>query len=169
LQNTSWGPILALQLKKHFMKKTITLLAFVACGALTMFSCKKSDNNNNSNGSVSATINNVAFSGSKCIAVVDATDSTLSITGGSADGIGFAIPTIDLGVFNYKGIGTYAIDGVIGLASVDSTGYDTSFNTKAVYGTISITATSPHVTGTFSFTTLDSTKVNSGTFTAIPQ
>ena len=150
------------------MKKTITLLAFVSCGMITMFSCKKSDNPSTpATGSMTATINGAAYNGTKCVLELD--DSSLSITGGTADGLFIDAPLVFLGVTNYAGVGTYTIDGVKNIASIDSTGSDSTFTKDAVYGTVNITATTPHITGTFSFTTRDSTKVANGNFTSITE
>lgn len=154
------------------MKKTITLMAIAACGMITMFSCKKNDNSGTvATGSMTATINGVSFSGSRCVATVE-NDSGLAITGGPVDGIGIGYPMVFISTGHYHGVGTYtSITLDDNAASIDSTSADdTSFNMgkHSVYSTLIITATTPNITGTFSFTTEDSTKVTNGSFTAIP-
>lgn len=154
------------------MKKTIALMAFAALSTLTMFSCKKKDNNNtSSNGSMTATINNTSFSASRCTSAV--ADTILNITGANYSGTTVEYPIVTLTVYNYHGVGTYTLDqstfsGVTGTANIDSSSSTTTAiaNTLSTYGTINITSTSPNITGTFSFTTEDSTKVTNGSFTA---
>lgn len=154
------------------MRKTITLLAIAACGVVTMFSCKKKDNSGTAaTGSMTATINGASFSGNKCVATIE-NDSMLAITGGPADGIGFGYPMLVVTSSHYHGVGTYTSTsfydqaGIIDSAAANDSTVDMS--KYSVTATLNITATTPNITGTFSFTTLDSTKVTNGSFTAIP-
>jgi hypothetical protein len=155
------------------MKKTIALMAFAALGTLTMYSCKKKDNNNSSStGSITATVNGASFSGARCTATI--ADSILNISGENYSGSTIVYPVMSLTIYNYNGIGTYPLDQAIslstpsGTATVDSSSSSitATSNTTSVYGTITITATTPNIKGTFSFTTEDSTKVTNGSFTA---
>lgn len=145
-------------------------MAFAALGIITMFSCKKNDSpSTTATGSMTATINGASFSGNKCIADVE--DTILNITGGTADGIGFDYPFIGIGVTGYHGVGTYTSTTIYNqmckyyASSTD----DTSLNHVSVHAVVNITATTPDVTGTFSFTTLDSTQITNGSFTAVIQ
>jgi hypothetical protein len=146
------------------MKKNVTLLSIALLGMVAFFSCKKSDNNNN-NHAMTATINSAAFKSPLCYAAIS--DSVMTITA-SSNSSTLAFPNISLVISNFSGAGTYTIGSINGgtfttSAVIDST--DTS-GIQSIYGTISITATSPNVVGTFSFTCSDSTKVTSGAFNA---
>ena len=150
------------------MRKNITLLAIAILGMVAFFSCKKSDNNNanniNVNGSMTATIGTTAFKAPYCDATVY--DTLFTVTGSTSD-TGITYPYIILSVTDYKGIGTYTIPGGSDRnGNVATVYYTDSTGAQSVYGTVSITAITPNIVGTFSFTCSDSTKVTNGTFSA---
>ena len=111
--------------------------------------------------SVTATVAGVlAFSASGSNVTAGTTNGTLNISAATATNskIMFSIPA------NGDTIGTLAVN-YIGLPAGAS--YDSLASTSALLastGTITFTAVSPYLEGTFSFTCTDSTKITSGAF-----
>lgn len=171
-------------LRQTLLMRTIAIaVAFlVLIGGGVLSACHKS----NSPGSyMSAEVNGVSFSRSNCVYIWDSgTFKSLSVFGADYNpgstvvGINtFLYPEIKLSILDFTGVGIYAVTdtfkGTTGgnpfptkpvASAVYATG-DTTF-AAGIYGTITITATSPKIVGTFSFTTADSMKVINGKFTA---
>lgn len=135
------------------MKKNILLLACAALLVITTERCKKSDTNSNSTGgdpslyTMTATINGVSYKGIGCTAVINGTE--LSISEESTK------PYMFLTINGYTGANTYPIgtptvdDPVPNKAVFDSTAL--SSPAPAYTGSITITSTSPTISGTFNF------------------
>jgi len=143
------------------MKKLFSIAAIVMIGALAFTSCKKSDNSS-SNGSLKATAGSTSVNSNYCIATYS--DSILSVFGANVSSSN-PFPYVSLSLLSWNGTaGTYAIDGfAVGADYIP--GLTTTV--PAVYGTITIsTVASTQISGTFSFTCSDSTKVTNGSFTA---
>lgn len=136
------------------MKQKVVLIT-IALAGMTLFSgCKKTGS---TSGTIKATINGVDFSTNHCIVH---SGSHLAVDGGSYRS---TPPSayIMLDIYHYTGVGTYNItDSTVG-AAVDSSA---TVIPIAIYGTVVVTATSPNIVGTFSFTCADSTKVTNGSF-----
>lgn len=148
------------------MKKAVFLAVLIA--ACFFGSCSKKDSHSNPINTypvdpvdyvMNDTINGVMFNSVHCIASIS--NNVLSISAeNSLTDTGFVI--MEMNIPGYSGIGTYTISPSSGItANIDSAVGGMIF---ALYGTISVTATSPLITGTFSFTCKDSTKVTSGHF-----
>ena len=139
---------------------SILILAFYAA-------CKKS---NGSGSFISATINGASFNRFNCVYINDTgTFKSLEIFGANYNPSGtwgvntFTYPMIKFSILDFTGPGSYSItdtfQGTTGGNPFPSNpvamgNYWVSATkvSTAVYGTITITATSPEVTGTFSFT-----------------
>ena len=147
------------------MKKLLTYGAIAVYGLAVMTGCKKSDSSSSSASyTMSATIGGHAFSGAKCIAGING--AQLAIVGG-LDGTAATFPNITINVQSYTGLGTYPIQifstTYFNTATLDSTLTQAA---PAAYGSVIVTGTSP-ITGTFSFTCTDSTKVTNGSFSCL--
>ena len=143
------------------MKKIIYSTAIAIMGLATITGCtKKSDSTPTY--SMKATINGVAFNGTGCYA--GSGSGSLLISGGiGASSTTLSYPYIVLSVnTGYTGVGTYVFNSIANIAQVDSAAGSGAIGS---YGTITITNTNP-LTGTFSFTCSDSTKVTGGSFVA---
>lgn len=128
------------------------------------YSCSKKKNDSNTiPTSLTATINGTAFNGTTCIdSFFASTSGILSIGGGSGydKDTGFAYPYIVMDITDYSGgMGAFYFYNGSGGGGGIVTGSYTSGAKSALYGTITITARTPYLTGTFNFTCLDSTKV----------
>jgi hypothetical protein len=138
----------------------IFLLAFNAC---------KKNSNSSASYSMQGYVNGASFNGTNALTMATS-DSSLTIYGGFFTGVAISPPYIFLNICPYRGMGTYVIPtppwGSVtqNYASIDSTDYF-AFRQVSAYGTIIITAVSPSIVGSFSFTAIDSAKVY-GTFTA---
>jgi hypothetical protein len=144
------------------MKKFLSLSAVALMGMALISSCSKSSSSTSSSYSMKATVNGAAFNGTNCIATISGT--TLALNGGSYTTATPTYPYFTIGIENYSGVGTYALNGsTSNIAGIDSSA---SSVLASAYGTVTITSVSPNIVGTFSFTLSDSTKVTSGTFTA---
>ena len=145
------------------MKKSI-LLVLTALGVVSLTDCKK--DNSTPNYSMQAIINGRSFNASYCYA--DSLGNAMIISGYNPSKTQplteLTIPNIQLGLANYKGIGTYTITSYDGTSFgfVDSTGLDNY--PYCVYGSVTVTAITPAIIGSFNFTTNDSTRVTNGTF-----
>ena len=145
------------------MKKLFSIAAIVMIGALAFTSCKKSDNSS-SNGTLTATAGTTSINSSYCAASLLGTNlgiGSVNLSSGT-----LAYPYITLQIGNFTTAGTYTMDGV-----TTGAGYIVGSNASdiktAAYGTIVVTSvSSTQVSGTFSFTCTDSTKVTNGSFTA---
>lgn len=136
-------------------------------------SCKKTGNPASY---MRAMVNGASFSRNNCVAAIDSAPVSLSIFGANynpnAAPTLYATPLIHLGVFNFKGVGVYPVTDTLTASSTISAGwanFESSYTVPlsvAVYGVVTITSTTPDITGTFSFTCGDSTKVTNGTFSA---
>jgi len=141
----------------EMMKKYIALFVLALCLALFQ-GCSKDS------GTVSYTmraiINGVAYTSSGITA--QQTNSLLIITGKASAGSGY--PNMELYISNYTGVGTYSLvsPNYQNFADIDSSAF--SNRPASVSGSIVITAASPDIIGTFSFTMDDATKVTKGTF-----
>ena len=145
------------------MKKLLTVLAIAAIGSASLFSCKKSDSTSTTY-SMKATINGVAFNGSSCYG--STSSGALGLSGGTGtSSASMTFPFITFTISSYTGVGTYTLGTTgttVNVATLDSTAVTAPV---ALYGSLVVTGTNP-LTGTFSFTCADSTKVTGGTFTA---
>ena len=115
---------------------------------------------------MTATLGSTSFNGNNCVFGISG--GALSIWGFTGSGVTPVLPYIELSILNYTAgaTGTYTISdtSVNVIAAIDSAG---AGGAAAAYGTITITSASASaVSGTFSFTTDDSTKVSNGKFTA---
>jgi hypothetical protein len=147
-------------MKNTMMSAVISVLAIAAISG-----CSKSSSSGSST-SMKTSLNGVAFSGSDCIDSV--TDSTLFIYGTNFT-TSITYPFIEIIITKYTGTGTYTLGtwgsfggGPSTMAVIDSSA---SNAVASLYGTVTITSVSPNLTGTFSFTCTDSTKVTGGSFT----
>jgi len=137
-------------------------------GLCVIYSCKKKKGSSIAY-NMKGTINNAEFSGTNAIALAGP-DSILSIYGGYFEGSALNPPYIFIHLYPYRGIGVYNFAAspfgltTVSYAAIDSTTFY-SPNTVSVSGSVTITGTSPAITGTFAFTALDSTKA-SGSFVA---
>ena len=149
--------------KKHnFMKKLLTLSAIALMGMAVISGCSKSSSSSPSY-TMTATIAGKSFNGTNCIASV--AGGQLVVDGGAFTTATATYPYIALSVANYTGTVTYSFCGT----TLNVAGIDSSASSLPVsqYGTITVTAASSTViSGTFSFTCSDSTKVTGGTFSA---
>jgi hypothetical protein len=141
------------------MKKTLTIAAMAVLGLAAFTGCSKSSSSPSN--TMTATINGASYSGT-CTAAIN--NGNLEIASGTG-GTSLIYPSLVIGTSNYTGTGTYTqsssntlvfgIDSSSSLVLVSST------------GTITITsASSTSISGTFSYTCTDSTKVTNGSFTA---
>jgi len=103
-----------------------------------------------------ARINDSVFTGNNCYA---ATNDSGKLSIATTTRLPYIFLTVNKG---YAGVGTYTFDGVINFSQIDSV---SGWGYISAYGTLSITSTNP-LTGTFSFTCQDSTKVTEGSFVA---
>jgi len=144
-------------MKKIFTGTAIALIGFAAFSGCIKISAA------NPSSSMKATINGAAFNATNCIATTPG--GTLTVNG-SNNSTGTSYANINIGIFNYTGVGTYAIPGASGVnfITIDSSG--TLVGASSAYGAVTITSVSSTIIGTFSFTALDSDKVTGGTFTA---
>ncbi len=140
------------------MKKILFYAAIAATTLATFTGCTKKSDSSPSY-TMKATVGSTAFSSSSCIA--GQTGTLLTVVGGIQNGATYNFPYITLSMVNYNGAGTYNIDLLNNSASYAASLTDTK---PAVRGSIVITAISP-ITGSFSFTLSDSTKVAGGSFT----
>ena len=144
------------------------LIALGMISILACYSCKKSSNSSTSY-SMKGSVNDAPFMGTNAVGI-SGPDSILTIYGGFFTGSAINPPYVFINLCPYRGVGTYMIPtppwGSVtrNYASIDSTDYY-SINHVSAYGTIIITAVSPAIVGSFSFTTVDSARVY-GTFTA---
>jgi hypothetical protein len=116
---------------------------------------------------MSAKINGTSWSRDSCLYHIDLIDTT------SVDIVGWAgypktrpdyFPQVYIWISHYKGVGSYSSASINGTLSGEVWLSDT--NKEGIRGgTVTITATSPKMTGTFSITT-DSLSITDGTFTA---
>lgn len=160
--------------------KKLVITTLLATTLFAGFSACHKDSGSGS--SITATINGASFSKGNCVIMVDTgTFKSLQVWGAyynpsGGNGVNtFAVPFIQFNIIDYTGPGTYAITDTfsgnpypsapIAEAGIDSSNVVVDTGTAAVYGTITITATSTELSGTFSFTTKDSTKVTNGKFT----
>ena len=140
------------------------MLVFIAGLSITS-GCKKSSSTSYT---MHAVINGKLFSGTRCFAT--ANNTAVNIYGDLSTNASSTTPTFPyllLSISNFSGTGTYYIGttGVTGAgATIDSS---SSHNVIGYAGTIVIGSTSPNITGSFTFTTLDSTNVINGSFTAL--
>ena len=150
------------------MNKLLLSIA-VCCIALSVFSAcnkvadaiNKTKSLTDSTGIMTATVGGVAF---KSIYVkATKTGSMLSIYGSTTFSGG---PTIDLTINQYAtAVMTTSFNIGDSTGINGSAGYlNTGTSENAAHGTISITSVSPILSGTFSFTDIDSTKITGGTF-----
>jgi hypothetical protein len=139
------------------MKKIYSLLVFILPSVIFL-ACSKNNGSTtgvNSANSMTASVSGKSFSTNDVTIGGDYT--YLSIWGSLANSY------IAVYIDQYKGAGTYPI----GTQWYVPTQYSVNGQAKyAVHGTVTITATTPKIVGTFSFTCDDSTKVASGTFNA---
>ncbi|MDR3678528.1 MAG: hypothetical protein P4L41_01090 [Flavipsychrobacter sp.] len=137
--------------------KNILVLIAIAFSFPLMFGCKKSQPSY----SVSATINAVNYSLPNCYALFSG--GTLDISGVPNFTKQVAYPCIALRIINWNGSpGAFTFDGTTCLGSCLLTD---SLDELALYGTITITAASSNsISGTFSFSSWDQTKVTNGKF-----
>ena len=136
-----------------------TLITLVAVLCLVLCDgCKKSKSTSASY-NLKGSINGVAFNGTSAVALAGA-DSILNIFGGLFTGTAITPPYIFMNLCPYRGVGTYRIFmpptgfTTVNYAAVNSTSYYAPA-TVSLYGSITITAASPAITGSFSFTALD--------------
>jgi hypothetical protein len=147
-------------LRKHLL----LLSALVLCTIGLFTACKKSSSSPSS--SFSATMNGTTISG---VSQFNLSDTLFALIGAkSLSGTSPSYPYFSFNINNFKGKGTYNLDSTLNVSlAVDST---TTNIIYGVYGSVVITASSSSsVSGTFSFTCADSTKITSGAFTATVQ
>jgi hypothetical protein len=119
--------------------------------------CKKSSSAPASTNFMKAKINGQDFNGKSVGSSISGT--RLTLTGSMSASLGYPQIVLSAGVYN--GTGMYDLGLTANYGSLDS-----SFTTSSqiFYGNFTVTATDPNITGTFSFTCFDSTKVTEGTF-----
>ncbi len=140
--------------------KSILKLAFAGILAVaSLNSCSKKSSTTSSR-HMDATVNGGGFHVVNCTATQNGTQ--LQITGLQPNVAVDGMPNISMNIVNYTGAGTYTIAS--GGTSANYLGSMVS-SSIAVSGTINITAVNP-ITGTFSFTCNDGTKVTNGNFVA---
>jgi hypothetical protein len=149
-----------IQFKNTGPMKNHAIFLFLAVACTCISGCKKSGSANNTPAYfVKATINGQPFNATSAMSAMSGTRITLS--GGVAAGATPGYPTIVLSAGNYTGAGTYDLGITANYGSLDSSFTSTN---QVLYGTFTVTAVSPNITGSFSFTCFDSTKVTDGTF-----
>jgi hypothetical protein len=151
------------------MKQILNLVTVIAVIGLAAFSgCTKISFNLNPTpnsvvpGFMKASINGAPFADTSSL-VFNISGTQMLIAG--TDTATNVFVQITLLINSYKGAGTYIIPGTgipVNSCWIDST----EAPIYAVYGTVIITATTPNIVGTFSFTCADSTKVTNGSFSA---
>ena len=149
--------------KKYIPMKKLISLAITASALIFLSTgCSPSSSSSVTPASpyfMKATINGATFNGQ--YALTD-TSSILRDLNGYLSSTA-PLPVINIGITS-TAVGTYAIDGFNATAAIDSSA---SIMPGAAYGTITISAiTTTSVTGTFSFTCTDSTRVTNGSFAA---
>ena len=144
------------------MKKNLTILAIAILGLIAFAGCSKKSSSPSY--SMKATINGVSFSAANCVAVSSGGDVVIDgYSGTSSASTSFPIISFSLTGYN-KTTGTFNLDRTTNFAAIDSSISAVAFSN---HGTLTITtANSSVISGTFSFTCDDSTKVASGSFTA---
>jgi len=140
------------------MKKILTFAAIAAISFSAFTGCKKSSSS--SSYFVKATVNGTPLSLNYGYGIVNS--GIVDIFGFNGSGTSVTFPEITL-VSTNSAAGTYTIDGMTVMAAIDSSATSAI---GAAYGTLTITTSTASVmTGTFSFTCTDSTKVTNGSFT----
>lgn len=166
------------------MNRLLIILLFVTlCVCSALPSCKKS---NGSGSFITATINGKPFSRGNCVFILDTgTFKSLQVFGADPNPAGgggvndFLFPFLKFLILDFNGPGTYSITntfaGTTGgnpfpASPVTGAGVDSSDTNviPGVYDTLVITAVSPNVVGTFSFSCTNSTRVVNGRFVAKP-
>jgi len=162
------------------MNKNLNPVTVIAIIGLAIFSgCTKSSDSLNSNwnlnptpsmvpGFMKASINGAPFADTSSLGA-NISGSQMVITGFDTSSFSIGWPQITLLINSYKGAGTYIIPGTgtpVNICSLDSTPSG-SVAYSAIYGTVTITATTPYIVGTFSFTCADSAKVTNGSFSVV--
>ena len=144
------------------MSKIFALAVVIITGLAVFSGCKKSSSTSYV---MYALVNGKAFNAKNCFAT--AKTSGLNIYGNLSDtsSVNPAFPYIVISISNYTGAGTY----YIGSSGNAGAAIDSSSNNKVLgyYGTVVIGSISPNISGSFTFTTYDSTKVINGSFTAL--
>jgi len=140
------------------MKNVITFALLTAILLAGFSACHKSSGTTYF---VKTTINGMPYSASNCVASL-VSDTVLGISCGNAN----VYPHIFLYISDYTGAGTYPLSSSLNgnFGSVDSS--LSVMSVTSASGTITITKTSPAITGTFSFIGTDSIVVSNGKFTA---
>ena len=144
------------------MKKILMIAAIAGVGLATFSGCSKSSSSSPSE-SMTAKINGANYSNSNVTATISGPSMSVSSSTGVTT---ITYPFVTFGVFNYTGVGTYTANssGGMNVFGIDSS---TTAALVGAYGTVVVSsASSSYISGTFSFTCSDSTKVTSGTFTA---
>jgi hypothetical protein len=145
------------------MKKQFAGILFVLVCAGTFGSCTKKTTNSTPANSMKATVGNTSFAAvSVAVTKNNAGGTNLVDIAGVKD----ASNTLSLILSGYTGAaGTYTIDNM-GTTSNEAIVETNGATVTAAHGSIVVTSVgSSTMSGTFSFTCTDSTKVTGGTFT----
>ena len=151
------------------MKNKIRFIVLAALAAATVIgaaSCSKSSSSSASPYTMTATKGGTTatFSGSSSVYAVISGPllEVEGITTGGGDTTGYIF---QLG--NYTGAGTYALDGTVNVGEYLTKTPSSASVLFAAHGTFTVGSVSTtSITGTFSFSATDSSKVTNGTFTA---
>ena len=137
-------------------------LSTLAIAVITMFTCSFSCNKNNNLGYMTATVNGSTWTANESLATQTTEgvtiQGTLHSSSGDYSNVALYLPR------NYS-TGTYVFDSNINTAyaSYIAHNYDNNISLAHI-GTVNVTSVKPNITGTFSFTCTDSTKIENGTF-----
>lgn len=153
-----------------FVKKTLerffkAALLWIAV-MVSLGSCKK--NNSDPTTYFIATISSASQTTTQAFGTVSEDSSNsgsgaIGIHGANLDQSNNPVQIINIILQNFSGPGTYNIDGT-GTYAYATYSPDGNPGYVSKNGSITITAVQPYLTGTFNFTTTDSTRITSGKF-----
>ncbi len=148
------------------MKKLFTFaMLVIMIGTIT--GCTKKSSSTTPSYSLKVTVSGATSTFTTCQAVL--AGSVLQVTG-SSSATTTTPPYFSITIYNFTGAATYTINGSATSPSVAASYWPSSFfsSVKAAQsGSVVVTSSSStSVSGTFNFTAVDGTTMNSGTFTA---